>query len=38
MTKEDFIEQYILSRTSHKRKAIDLYNEALEIYNKIHSK
>jgi hypothetical protein len=38
VTKEDFIEQYILSRTSHKRTGIELYEEALIIYNKIHNK
>lgn len=38
MVKEEFMKQYILSRTSHKKKIEDLVLEAEYAWDKIHAK
>jgi hypothetical protein len=36
MTKEDFLEQYVLSRVSHKRSIEDLLKDGIKAWNFIH--
>jgi len=38
MTKEEFMQQYILSRTSHKKSIDDLCNEANQAWEYIQTK
>lgn len=37
MDKREFLQKYIISRTSHKRDADELFQEALNAYNRIEN-